>query len=106
VDHLDLVPGQTDHALDVVGRIVARQLEDGDVAALRLGGPRMCLGRSVALTMQIFHGAADLLWTIIACHDVKARCRIVLYPGTERYRLDANTEAVPAAQALTGGLVA
>ena len=39
VDHLDPVARQADHALDVVGRVVLRQLEDGDVAALRLGGP-------------------------------------------------------------------
>ncbi|CAD5254240.1 hypothetical protein BOS5A_200099 [Bosea sp. EC-HK365B] len=39
VDHLDAVAGQADDALDVIGRSVARQLEHGDVAALRLGGP-------------------------------------------------------------------
>ncbi|GJD69745.1 hypothetical protein MMMDOFMJ_2683 [Methylobacterium gnaphalii] len=38
-DHLDLVAGQADDALDVVGGVVLRQLEDGDVAALRLGAP-------------------------------------------------------------------
>ena len=39
VDHLDLVAGQADHALDVVGLVVARELEDDDVAALRLRRP-------------------------------------------------------------------
>ena len=34
--HLDAVAGQADEALDVVGLAVARQLEDDDVAALRL----------------------------------------------------------------------
>ena len=35
VNHLDRVAGQADHALDVVGRGIGRQLEDGNVAALR-----------------------------------------------------------------------
>ncbi len=35
-DHLHLVARQADHALDVVGLVVARQLEHGDVAARRL----------------------------------------------------------------------
>ena len=33
-DHLDAVAGQPDQALDVVGLVVPRQLEDDDVAAL------------------------------------------------------------------------
>src|SRR6476646_4401603 len=39
VNHLDLVAGQADHALDIVGLVVARQLEHDHVAALRLLGP-------------------------------------------------------------------
>ena len=31
----------------------------------------------------------------IACEDVKATRRAVIYPGMERYRLNAQTEAVP-----------
>ena len=31
----------------------------------------------------------------LACEDVKATHRFVVYPGRERYRLDASTEAVP-----------
>ena len=31
----------------------------------------------------------------LACDDVKATHRFVVYPGKERYRLDASTEAVP-----------
>jgi hypothetical protein len=34
-DHLDAVARQADHALDVVGLVVARQLEHDDVAAFR-----------------------------------------------------------------------
>ena len=36
--HLDAIAGQADDALDVVGGIVAGELEDGDVAALGQGG--------------------------------------------------------------------
>jgi predicted AAA+ superfamily ATPase len=31
----------------------------------------------------------------LACEDVKATHRFVVYPGKERYRLDPSTEAVP-----------
>jgi predicted AAA+ superfamily ATPase len=31
----------------------------------------------------------------LACDDVKATHRFVVYPGAERYRLDPSTEAVP-----------
>ena len=33
--HLNMIAGQPDDPLDVVGRIVGRQFEDHDVAALR-----------------------------------------------------------------------
>lgn len=39
-----------------------------------------------------------------ACVDVGATRRVVLYPGAERYRMDELTEAVPVAEALTGGM--
>ena len=39
VEHLDLVAGQADHALDVVGARLARRAEHHDVAALRLAFP-------------------------------------------------------------------
>ena len=39
VYHLDLVARQADHALDVVGLVVARQLEHDHVAAVGLLGP-------------------------------------------------------------------
>jgi len=32
--HLDMVARQADDTLDVVGRVVTRQLEDGDIAAV------------------------------------------------------------------------
>src|SRR5271167_4451268 len=38
VEDLDLVAGQADQPLDVIGLAVARQLEHDNVAALRLGG--------------------------------------------------------------------
>ncbi len=31
----------------------------------------------------------------IACEDIKATRRVVIYPGVERYRINAETEAVP-----------
>ncbi len=31
----------------------------------------------------------------LACEDVKASRRFVVYPGGERYRMDAHTEALP-----------
>ena len=40
VDHLNAVAGQTDDALDVVDRVVLRQAEHHDVAALRLRGEK------------------------------------------------------------------
>jgi predicted AAA+ superfamily ATPase len=36
----------------------------------------------------------------LACNDVKATHRFVVYPGKERYRLDPSTEAVPLAALL------
>src|SRR5262249_34825625 len=39
VDHLDLIAGKTDHALDVIRLVVTRQLEDDDVAARGLRAP-------------------------------------------------------------------
>ena len=35
----------------------------------------------------------------LACDDLKVRGRWVIYPGRERYRLDASTEVVPFAEA-------
>ena len=36
----------------------------------------------------------------LACEDVQATDRFIVYPGTERYRLDPSTEAVPLATLL------
>src|SRR6202034_4086929 len=38
LEDMDLVAGQADQPLDVIGLTIARQLEHDDVAALRLGG--------------------------------------------------------------------
>jgi hypothetical protein len=40
----------------------------------------------------------------LACEDVKANRRFVVYPGEDRYRLDPSTEAVPLLALLRGGL--
>lgn len=40
----------------------------------------------------------------LACEDVKADRRFVVYPGEDRYRLDPLTEAVPLLALLKGGL--
>jgi predicted AAA+ superfamily ATPase len=40
----------------------------------------------------------------LACEDVKATRRFVVYPGQERYRIDPSTEAVPLLALLKGGL--
>src|SRR5262249_47957975 len=47
IDHLDLVAGKPDHPFDVVGRFVARQLEDDNVAALRQRAPETAEGRKI-----------------------------------------------------------
>ncbi len=40
----------------------------------------------------------------IACDDLKVNRRAVIYPGEERYRTDARTEAIPLLALLTEGL--
>jgi hypothetical protein len=40
----------------------------------------------------------------MACADVKAARRLVVYPGRERYRIDSLTEVVPLSAILQGGL--
>lgn len=40
----------------------------------------------------------------LACEDVKATRRFVVYPGQERYRMDRSTEAVPLLALLEDGL--
>jgi hypothetical protein len=37
LDHLNAVARQTDHALDVILGIIAREFEDGDISAFRVG---------------------------------------------------------------------
>lgn len=39
----------------------------------------------------------------LACTDVKATRRIVVYPGQERFRLDSSTEVMPLSAVLSGG---
>jgi predicted AAA+ superfamily ATPase len=39
----------------------------------------------------------------VACEDVNATRRVVLYPGTERFMLDAKTEVMPLSMFLTEG---
>ena len=39
----------------------------------------------------------------LACEDVKATRRIVVYPGAERFRIDASTEAMPLSALLACG---
>lgn len=39
----------------------------------------------------------------LACEDLRVQARSVIYPGPERYRLDANTEVIPFAEAAHPG---
>ncbi len=39
----------------------------------------------------------------VACEDINATRRVVLYPGAERFKLDAKTEVMPLSMFLTGG---
>jgi len=40
----------------------------------------------------------------LACEDVKAARRCVVYPGEERYRIDPSTEVVPLHAVLGNGI--
>ena len=39
----------------------------------------------------------------VACEDINASRRVVLYPGAERFKLDAKTEVMPLSMFLTEG---
>jgi hypothetical protein len=68
-------------AESLAGRIAYLELAAGHLHAVEikrsLSAPRPSKG---------FH---------LACDDLKVRGRWVVYPGRERYRLDARTEVVP-----------
>jgi hypothetical protein len=38
----------------------------------------------------------------LACEDIKARRRVVIYPGVERYRIDSATEVMPLGALIKG----
>jgi len=55
------------------------------------------LGRGVLWAVEVkrFAQPAAHQRIHLACEDVKATHRFVVYPGKERYRLDPSTEAIP-----------